>query len=54
MLELETLFMLVQTRRHGGALRGRDPPNHCLLLPKLELWPKKSNRLGAIGVQFEA
>ena len=26
-------------RRHGGAFRGRAPPNHCLCSPKRELCP---------------
>ena len=50
-----------QTRSHGGAYRGRAPPNDCLCPPKRKLFPPKrglcpeeNNRLGATGVQIEA
>ena len=50
-----------QTRRHGGAHRGRAPPTGCLCPPKRKLCspkqglcPEKINRLGASGAQIEA
>ena len=49
-----------QTRRHGGAYRGRAPPSDCLCPPKRKLCPPKRglcpeeiNRLGASGAQIE-
>ena len=50
----------VQTRRHGGAYRGRAPqltacapPKRKLCPPKRGLCPKEINRLGASGAQIE-
>ena len=50
-----------QTRRHGGAYRGRAPPNDCLCPPRRKLCPPKRglcpeeiNRLRASGVQIES
>ena len=44
-----------QTRRHGGAYRGRAPPTDCLCPPKRKsctpkrgLCPEEINRLGAL------
>ena len=43
----------IQARRHGGAFRGRSPPNkNCS--PKRGLSPEEINRLGATGMQIEA
>ena len=65
MFSLSTMFINNiqhhQTRRHGGAYRGRAPPNDCLCPPKRKLCPPKQglcpeeiSRLGATGVQIEA
>ena len=43
-----------QSRRHGGAYRGRTPLNDCLCPPKRGLCPEEINRFGATGVQIEA
>ena len=50
-----------QTRRYGGAYRGRVPPTDCLCPRKRKLCPppkrglrsEESNRLGASGAQIE-
>ena len=49
-----------QTRRHGGAYRGRAPkwllvpPHTKTVPPKRGLCPKEINRIGATGLQIEA
>ena len=49
-----------QTRRHGGAYRGRAPPTDCLCPPKQKLCPPKRGlcpeeikSLGVFGAQIE-
>ena len=53
--------LLIQTRGHEGAYRGRAPLNDCLCSSNENCSPSKRgpcpeeiNRLGAIGVQIEA
>ena len=38
---------LLQARRHGGAFRGRAPPNENFCPPSVEECPKESNGLGS-------
>ena len=53
-------YYAIQTRRNGGAYRGRAPqltacapPKRKLCPPKRGLCPEEINRLGASGAQIE-